>query len=167
MEMITVGRIVRAHGLRGVVAMLSYSDDPTRLERVGRLFLETREPSGRAARVVGYRGACVLLQLEGIETRDEAESLRDVCVQARVEDLPALADGEHFVHDILGLEVYTPEGDVIGTVVEVMSLPANDVYVVDTGTKRVLVPAVTQIIASVDIRAGRMVITPPPGLLEL
>ncbi len=167
MELIAVGRILRAHGVRGVVRMLSYSDDPTRLEGVRRVFLTLDKPSERASRVVGYRGACVLLQLEGIETRSHAEGLRDVCVQVSVEDLPPLADGEYFAHDIVGLEVSTADGKVIGRVVEVVGLPASDMYVVDTGTKRVFIPAVKQIVESVDIRAGRMVVRPPPGLLEL
>jgi 16S rRNA processing protein RimM len=167
MELVTVGRILRPHGIRGLVRMLSYSDDPTRLESVDRVFLDLDALSERGLRVVGYRGACVLLQLEGVETRSDAETLRGVCVQASVQDLPPLADGEYFAHDILGLEVATTDDQVVGHVVDVVSLPASDMYVVDTGTKQVFIPAVKEIVRSVDVGAGRMVVKPPPGLLDL
>jgi 16S rRNA processing protein RimM len=167
MELVTVGRIVRPHGVRGVVRMLSYSDDPTRLEGVQRLFLDLDGRSERASCVVGYRGTCVLLQLEGVETRSDAEALRDVCVQAKVEDLPPLEEGEYFAHDLLGLEVATADGEVVGHVVEVVSLPASDMYVVDTGSKRVFIPAVGRIVRVIDMAARRMVVEPPPGLLDL
>ncbi len=167
MDLIAVGKVIRPHGIGGVVKVLSYSDDPTRLERVAQLYVGQNDSSPRGARVVGYQGRYILLKLEGSETREEANTLRGSDLRARVEDLPPLADGEYYVHDIVGLDVLLPGGEPVGTIVEVLSLPAGDVYVVETGEKRAMIPAVREFVKSVDLEGRRMVVEPPPGLLEL
>jgi 16S rRNA processing protein RimM len=73
----------------------------------------------------------------------------------------------YFVFDILGLEVVTADGRRVGKVKEVMSLPGNDVYVVGDQKREHQIPAVKEIVKKVDLKAGRMTIRPPEGLLEL
>jgi 16S rRNA processing protein RimM len=146
---------------------LSYSDDPTRLETVGRVVLSKGGQSPRGMRVIGYKDRFVLLELEGIDGRDQAEALRGALVHVLKEDLPPLENGELYVHEVVGLVACTPDGEVLGKVIEVLSPPGHDLYVVERDGKRVMIPAVEGIVRAVDIQTGRMVVDLPPGLLEV
>jgi 16S rRNA processing protein RimM len=163
-SLLAIGKVLKPHGVRGVIKMLPYSDDPTRLEKLERVYIGAE---ARPAEVVGYSGTCVLLKLGGVDSRDAAEGLRGLRVDARQDELPPLKDGEFYVHDLVGLDVVTPDGQLLGKLSEVISLPASDIYVVDVGGRRVMVPAVPQIVTAVDVQSGTIEVTPPPGLLDL
>ncbi len=166
-ELLAAGEIVRPHGVRGAVKVLSYSDDPTRLESVGRVVLSKGGQSPRGMRVLGYKDRFLLLELEGIDDRDQAEALRGALVHVLKRDLPPLEKGELYVHELIGLVACTPDGEVLGKVIEVLSPPGHDLYVVERDGKRVMIPAVEEVVREVDVHTGRMVVDPPPGLLEL
>lgn len=80
--------------------------------------------------------------------------------------LPELGEHQYYYHQIIGLSVVTPDGEMIGRVTEIMETPGNEVYVVQGTDKEYLIPAVKPIIASIDLNTGTMTITPIDGLLD-
>ena len=100
---------------------------------------------------------------EGSKNRDEAESMIGQLLFASITD----ADPINLISsDLLGSTVVSDSGEIIGELVDMMSLPANDVYVIARGKKEVLIPVVPEIVRSVDIQMGLVTITPMDGLLD-
>lgn len=162
-DYIVIGRVTRAHGLRGQVIVAYETDWPERFLGLARVFLgDANLPIGVAAARLTPRHA--LLSLIGVETRSEAETLRGLWVKVPAAEARALAQGEFFVHQVVGLAVVTQAGELIGRVQEVLFTGANDVYIIQTATGEMLLPAVDDVIHEVNLAEGRMVVSVPPGL---
>lgn len=160
---LVIGRIVRPHGIRGQVLVALETDDAERFARVERVFLgDTALPVGVQA-VRPHKGG-VILTLRGITTRNQAEQLRGQWVKIPASEAITLDEDEYFVFQIVGLTAVTPDGTVIGQVDDVLFTGANDVYVVRTPQGELLLPAIADVVHHVDLAAGQMVVTVPPGL---
>jgi 16S rRNA processing protein RimM len=167
---VVVGRIGRPHGVRGEVSVEVRTDDPE-----GRLAPGTTvdtDPQGAGPLTISsgrVHSGRLLLAFEGYADRTAAERLRGVLLVADVDpdERPTDPD-EYFDHQLAGLTARTTSGEHVGTVAEVLHLPGQDVLSVrrDDGSE-VLVPFVREIVPSVDIDAGLVVVDPPPGLLDL
>lgn len=108
-----------------------------------------------------------IVRFQGYPDRSAAERLRDTLIEIDEADLPPLPEGEYYVDDLVGLDVVTIEGEAVGSLTEVLGTGANDVYVVTRpGKKDALIPAIGDVVISVDLEAKRMVIDAVPGLLE-
>lgn len=171
--LLLVGRVWRAHGTRGEIKMIPETDDPQRLADLETLYIGSDPEHAAPYRVEAVRfqypkrGPIVLLQLETVNAREEAESLRSFRVYADVEDLPPLSDDEFFLHDIVGLQVVTDADEPVGTVREVLDLPGQNLAVVQReGAADALVPLVPAFIATLDFDAQTLVIRPIEGLLD-
>ena len=112
----------------------------------------------QAVMVQGVRrhGREVLLKLARVDTVEAAEAMRGQELFIATADAAPLPEGRFYIHQIVGLEVWTVAGDRYGDVQEVLSRPANDIYVVRHAGKEVLVPAISDVVKSIDIRAGRV-----------
>jgi len=157
---LVVGQVTAPFGTDGAVRVRPETEDPQRFGRLHRVRLEL--PSGeertatiRSARVTP-RG--VVLQLEESPNRAAAESLRGAWVKIKQSMAIPLAEGSYWVHDIVGLKVVTEEGEDLGEVTEVIRTGANDVYV----TPRAMVPAIRDVVRSIDLKAGRIVVSMLP-----
>ncbi len=161
---IAVGRINSTWGLRGHVKVTALSSNPQRFEPGAVLFV--RGEPRRILEVVYPRGyPCIVF--EGYEDRTAADALRGALIEIAEEELPALPEGEFYVHDLVGLTVIDPDGDALGELVEVLRTGANDVYLVRReGARDLLIPAIPEVILEIDPAAGRMRIELLPGLLE-
>jgi 16S rRNA processing protein RimM len=167
-----VGRVVKPHGIRGEL-MVDVSTDSSDVRfAVGSvLFVTSRD--GVVQRSVTVTAARphtgrLLVFFEGVVGRDAAEELRGAVLTANLADLPPITDPDEFYdHQIEGLAVHTVAGDEIGTVREVLHGAGGELLLVDHKEGReVLVPFVRQIVPEVDVAGGRIVLDPPPGLLE-
>lgn len=166
---VVVGRIGRPHGIRGEVSVEVRTDDPegrlapgttlrTDPAAAGPLTIETgRVHSGR-----------LLLGFQGYPDRTAVEALRGVLLVADVDPDERPEDPEEFYdHQLAGLAVRTVEGEDVGTLHEVLHLPGQDVLAVRRADgSEVLVPFVHEIVPEVDLRAGQLLVDPPPGLLS-
>lgn len=104
----------------------------------------------------------VLITIEGILNREEAAELTNLEVFVRIDELPALSEGQYYHHQLVGLKAVLEDGTEIGTVTEIMETGANDVYVVtDPAGKELLLPAIDSVIIRVDLPAKQMVVKPP------
>ena len=161
---IAVGRINSTWGLRGHVKVTPLTSNPQRLQP-GAVVSVRGEPR-RILDVATPRGyPCIVF--EGYEDRTAADALRDTLIEIAEDELPALPEGEYYVHDLVGLAVLDADGEPIGELAEVLRTGANDVYLVRReGARDLLIPAIPEVIVDVDLPAGRMRIDPLPGLLE-
>jgi 16S rRNA processing protein RimM len=138
--------------------------EPAYLKRIARVYLGAEH---RAIDLLGVfrRGRAYTLKLRGIDTMAAAEALRDVDVVIPRSEAPPLAEGEFFVEDVVGLRAVTTTGRALGTIVDVLSTGANDVYVVRGDGGEVLIPAIRDVVTSIDPVAGVVQVEPMPGLL--
>ncbi|ROS77115.1 ribosome maturation factor RimM [Cellulomonas sp. PhB143] len=165
---LTVARIGRPHGLKGEVALDVRTDDPAARLAVGASL--TTEPAGAGPlTVVSTRDqdGRWFARFEGVEDRGAAEALRGTTIVVEVdEDAEADEEDAWYEHELAGLRAELTDGTVVGEVVGLEHLPAQDVLVLrEPGGERTLVPFVTAIVPVVDVSGGRVVLTPPGGLL--
>ena len=154
---ITVGKVGRAHGLRGDVFVDVRTDDPERRFAAGTAF-----PTPRGDLVVvsaRWHGNRLLVRFEQMHDREDAERLQ-VPRDERPED-----PEEFYDHQLRELSAYTSEGSLIGKVSDVLHLPGQDTLVLDVDGREVLVPFVDEIVPEVDLAGGRVTIVDRPGLL--
>lgn len=167
---LVVGRIGRPHGVRGDVTIDVRTDDPDSRFAVGSVL--ATDPTGRGPLRVSsarWHSGRLLLRFDGIDGRDAADALRGTLLVVDSADLPALTDPDEFYdHDLVGLVALLPDGSTLGEVGDVVHGAGNDLLVVVTPDRReVLVPFVAAVVPRVDRDAGRLVVDPPEGLLDL
>lgn len=160
---VAVGRINGVWGLQGHVKVTALTSNPERLVKGVTLYV-AGEPR-RVLDVVRPQGyPCI--RFEGFPDRTAAEALRGALIEIDEGDLAPLPEGEYYLHDLEGLEVVTAAGEHIGRLKEVLTTGANDVYVIARpGKGDALIPAIADVVLSVDLEARRMTIEPMPGLL--
>jgi 16S rRNA processing protein RimM len=162
---LAVGRITRPWGVRGELKAEILTEDPTRFEGLETVYVGPQCVPYCLERARLHRGA-VLLKLARCDDRNAAEALRGLLVQVAIEDTLPLEEGEYWLYQILGLEVWTTEDELLGVVREILETRANDVYVVqDRGGRQVLVPALDSVVLDIDLEAGRMLVALPEGLV--
>lgn len=159
---VLIGRVSKPHGLDGEVSVIALTD---RLERFANLeWVGVFPPRGRPwrAKVQAFRPVKgrAHLTLEGVDDRSAAESLRGAELRIRPDMRYELEEDEYWVDDLVGMAVLTDDGRPLGTVREVLSLPANDVYV----TEYCLIPAIKDVLVSVDLELKTITVRPMPGL---
>ena len=160
---VAVGKITKAHGLRGEVVVLVFSDNPDRFAPGSSVFLEGgRELTIRDVRPNGGR---LLVSFEGFDERTAAEHVRGAMLVVPRSMLPPLPEGEFWPHQLEGCEVITELGRPLGTIVDVVSNPANDLWVaVDGSGTETLIPAIREVVAEVDVAHKRVLVRDLPGL---
>jgi 16S rRNA processing protein RimM len=168
-EMALVGRIARAHGIRGQVIVNVETDFPSERFRTGaELFVQRR---GRVEPVrissVRFQHERPVIGIEGVETMTDAEALAGLELRVPVEWLAPLPEGSFYHHDLVGCRVETAEGDSIGDVKEVETSQGGARLVVNGPAGEILIPLVAKICPTVDVRGKRIVVAAPEGLLEL
>lgn len=166
--MIAVGKISKSIGLKGEVRVALLTDSPDRFRSLKAVWI-----GGEAATATRYKiqsvrvsPAAVVMQVEKVETRTDADSLRGQFVFVADKDEAKPKRGSYFIHEIVGMNVVNEAGESIGTVKEVMQMPAHDVWVITSGSKEFLIPAVKEIIRSVDVGRRTVVIRPMEGMLD-
>ena len=167
--MATVGRIARAHGIRGQVIVNLDTDFPgERFQPGAELFVE-RGGAVRPLRIttVRFQGERPVIGLDGVETIDEAETLAGAELRVPVDRLSPLPSQTFYRHDLVGCVVETADGQRVGTVREVDGTLGGSRLVVDGPRGDILIPLAAEICTAVDVGAKRIVIRPPDGLLDL
>ena len=169
-QMITVGRIIRPHGHKGLVVVAPETDYPDERFEVGSELFVRRGDIESKVRILEsreYRGRWVVA-LEGVETMNDAEALRGTNLRVPADELFELEDGTYYVHDLEGCDVVTQAGERVGRVSGVQfGSGAPLLQVTDDNGAEVLVPMVEGICQEIDPAGKRIVINPPPGLLEV
>jgi 16S rRNA processing protein RimM len=172
---LVVGHVSKPHGTKGELFVWPLTDRPDEVFGPGRSVLlgdEQGELSEDSAELVVERSRPfkrgVLLKFEGVEERADIEAFAGRYLLVPTGGLAALEEGEVFYHQLLGAEVVTADGETVGRVREVFeTAPAHLLEVKSEDGKVHLIPFSERIVKKVDVEAARIVIKPPPGLLEL
>jgi 16S rRNA processing protein RimM len=167
-----VGRLLKAHGLKGAIKLELYTDEPNERFVPGAVFqLQVPEESpwfGKTVTVSELRwyNQAPVIFLEGISDRTAAESLIKaiLLLETDADALPTEPDA-WYDHQLVGLKVVR-DGVIVGEVVRVDHFPAQDLLIVKAGEREVMLPFVASIVPNVDIKAGVVTVTPPVGLFE-
>lgn len=123
-------------------------------EALERVVLEGHRPSNKR----------LLLKLGGYEGREQAATLRGKLIYVPLEEAMPLEEDEYYLYQVLGLQVWTTEGEFLGRVDEVLSTGCNDVYLVSDGDQEVLIPAISSVVKEVDLDGGRLIVRLMEGL---
>ena len=168
MKRVTIGKISRVRGLKGEVVVVPMTDDPQRFLKLRKITIAKDEvcrqfPVEKAREFKDK----VLLKLKQVDSPEKAKELVGGFIEIEEDQLVRLPQGSYFVFDIVGLDVVTTEGERIGTVKEVISLPANDLYLVEGEEKLYNIPAVKDVVKEIDLKEKKMIIEPMEGLFDL
>jgi 16S rRNA processing protein RimM len=159
---VVVGRILKPHGLHGEVAVEVRSDNPDRFAVGSQVFLENGSVL-TVARAHDH-GRRLLVTFVEVGDRTAAESLQGRLLTVPEAWLPELPDGEYWPFQLQGCEVVTEGGRMLGVLTEVVANPANDLWVAVSEGNETLIPAIRQVIVSVDREGKRVVVRDIPGL---
>lgn len=158
-EFFTIGQIVAPHGVRGDVRIYPDTDFPDRFLTMAFGYIGGVRYDVEHAR---FHKRVVLMKFKGVDTRNDAEALVGKELQVRREDLVPLKEGEHYVFEVIGLTAVDTQGQLLGKVTDVIKTGSNDVYAVTDGEGReTLYAAIPDVIKSINVEEGAMVIDPP------
>jgi len=168
-DTVVVGRIGRPHGVRGEVTVEVRTDDPD-LRFVPGAVLRTDPPERGPLTIAGvhWHSGTLLLRLEGVDSREAAEAVRNTELVVPVAELPEIEDPDsYYDHQLVGLTARLPDDAVLGEVTAILH-EAQDLLVVRrVEGGEVLIPFVSAIVPTVDLAGGFVVVDPPEGLLDL
>ena len=165
-SLLEVGQIVNTYGIKGFVKVIPLVDNNNQFKDFKVLYIQEKKNLKELhIEEVKFSKNLILLKFEGIDTIEQAEELRNIYLQAKRSDIK-LEEGAHFIVDLIGLEIYTEEGEFLGKLKEVLQPGANDVYVVeDKSKKEILLPAIPDVIKKIDIEGNKVVVKLIEGLI--
>jgi 16S rRNA processing protein RimM len=163
---LVVGRIGRAHGVRGEVSVDVRTDDPAARFAPGSS-LDTENAGTLTVETVRTHSGRLLVRFAGIGDRTAAEALRGLLLLIDSAEIPPSDDPEEFHdHELIGLAAVSTDGTELGEIVDVEHHGQDLLVLRRPGGDEALVPFVSAIVPTIDLPAGRVVLDPPPGLLE-
>ena len=162
-----IGQIVNTNGLKGVVKVKPFTDDITEFETFKSIYVQKKaELVEFKIESVRYAKNMVFLKLEGIDTIEEAENLRNFYIKVERDALPDLEENSYYIVDLLECEVETVEGELLGKMDDIFNTGSNDVYVVKNEEgKQILLPAIKEVIKNVDIPNKKITVKLMEGLI--
>jgi len=162
-ELVTIGRILRPHGVRGEM-VLEADSDAARALAAGDTVYVGEPPVACALTQVRRHRDRLLIRLAGCDDRTFAEAYRGRAVRLARAEAPPLPPGTYYWTQIIGLTVVTEDGEMLGAITEILETGANDVYVVRGAGGEVLLPAAPGVVQQVDLQQKRMRVHLPEGL---
>ena len=164
--LLEVGQIVNTYGIKGFVKVVPLVDDNNQFKSFKKLYIQYKKNLKELlVEEVKFSKNLVLLKFNGIDTIEQAEELRNYYLQAKRSDIK-LEKGAYFIVDLIGLEIYTEEGEFLGILKEVLQPGANDVYVVEDETKKqILLPVIPDVIKKIDIEGNKAIVKLLDGLI--
>jgi len=148
-QYLEAGKIVNTHGIAGEVKILPWADNAEFLLGIKTFYLGERALKVIKSRV--HKG-CLIAQLDGIDDVNAAMLLKNKTILINRKEAP-LPEGSFFIADIIGAKVVSDDGEALGELIDVLDLPAGNVYVVK-GNREILIPEVDEFIMSTDIKNG-------------
>lgn len=166
--MILIGKVLRPHGVKGLLKIISYAESADTFLKAGEVFLETDPGKPVKYEVISITPSkkFFLLHLQGLDSMETAESYRGGTVYIERSKLSRKGD-EYFWYELLGLPVFTETGKRVGTIRRIVPGLGHDIYVVKEGEKELMIPAVHEVIKKVDIENEKLVITQMQDLFDL
>lgn len=166
-QLMEIGQIVNTYGIKGFLKVVPYTDDIKRFEKLKSIYIQTKKSLETVIiEEVKYAKNLVLLKIKGIDNINDAEIYKNCYIKIDRSDAVELPEDSYFIIDLIGIKVYTDEGEALGDIIDVFPTGANDVYVVKNELgKQVLLPAIGDVIKNVDIENKKMVVHLIEGLV--
>ena len=162
-----IGQIVNTHGVKGYVKIKPFTDDINRFDDLEKIYIEKNNNKKEyEIEEVKYHKGMVLMKLKGVNTPEEAELLRNYYLKVKREDEPELEEGTYYIVDLIGLDVYSDEEELLGKVDYIYNTGSSDIYVVknDEG-KEILLPAIKDVLKQVDLENKKIIVHIIEGLI--
>lgn len=162
-----VGQIVNTFGIKGFVKIYPYVDDIKRFDKLKNVYvISKKEEKLLEIEEVKYQKNMVLAKFKGIDNVETAEKLRQSYVEIDRKDAIPLEEGQYFIVDLLGLEVYSDDGKLLGKLNDIFNTGSNDIYEVkDELGKQILLPGIPEVIKEVDLDNGKIIVHLLEGLI--
>ena len=166
-EMLEIGQIVNTFGVKGMVKIVPYTDDIKRFDNLKTIYVITKNKKTKyEIEEIKYHKNMVLAKLKGIDTMNDAELLKQSSVQIERKDAISLEKDTYFIVDLIGAKVITDENEELGNIVDIFNTGSNDIYVVkDELGKQILLPAISEVIKSIDIENKKIIVHLMKGLV--
>lgn len=163
-EILELGKVVNTHGIRGEIKVQPWCDDPEIFDELEYIYIGDKRYDILKSRL---HKNCEIIALDGVNNINEAELLRNKVVTIEREILGELPEGTYYIADLEGLEVKTVDGQVLGTIDEVIKTGSNDVYVLNNpGKKPILIPVIEPVVKEVNIDDGFVLVELMEGLID-
>lgn len=162
-----IGQIVNTFGIKGFVKVNPFVDDVSRFDKIQKVYIEKQKVLKELeVEEVKYHKNMVLVKFKGIDRVEDAETLRNSYLEVDRENAIDLEEGTYFIADLLGLEVVTDEGKMLGKLDDIFNTGSNDIYVVkDELGKQILLPAISEVIKEINIEEKRILVHLLEGLM--
>ncbi len=163
-EFITVGQILAPWGIRGKLKVKVVTDFPQRFAPSSEVYVN-RQPM--TIDLAEWHAGNVIIKLNTIDSIEAAQGLKGQPIEIHRSQLKPLPEGQYYHFQLIGLEVWTTQGELLGTVIEILTAESNDNYIVHGTQGEILIPAIEDVVKSIDLNEGRVIIEPIEGLLTL
>lgn len=159
-----IGQIINTRGIKGELKVLPLTSRNERFNNLENVYIGD-DLMHQKIRKVQVTERFVYLFFDGLNNINDVEKFKTCYIYVSDEDKIELEEGEYFISDIIGCEVYKTDGQLVGEVVDLIENPANDVYVVK-GDKEYLIPQVSEFVKDIDVKSKKIIIEPIEGMLE-
>lgn len=165
-EFFEIGKIVRSCGLKGRIKAVSYLESNDKLQGLEEIYIgyENEKKGPFKLRGIQRKGKSFFLEIEGVESLQSANALVGCHLLIPTDKLEELPEDEYYWRDMIGLEVVTEEGSILGVIEAVFPTGSNDVYVCNGGDREFLLPGIADVIRRIDIHRRIMVVRLLEGL---
>ncbi len=166
-EYFEIGQIVNTFGIKGIVKVNPFTDDISQFEKLKSILVDKKSKLlEMQIEEVKYSKNQILLKLKGIDTIEEAEKYRNCYLKLPREKAKKLPKDTYFIADLIGLKVYTDEGNLLGILEDIYNSGASDIYVVkDELGKQILLPAIKDVIKQIDLEEEKIIVHLIKGLV--
>ena len=162
-SLLEVGQIVNSYGIKGFLKVVPLVDNKEQFYSFKKLYMQNQKELD--IEEIKFSKNLVLVKVKGIDTIEDAVKLKNLYLYAKREDIK-LEEGAHFIVDLIGLEVYTEDGKLLGLLKEVLQPGANDVYVVENEDKKqILLPVIPDVVKNIDIPNKKIIVHLINGLI--
>lgn len=166
-EFLEIGQIVNTFGIKGFVKVNPFTDDINRFDNLKKVYIKNKSQKYELEiEEVKYHKNMVLIKFKGIDKVEDAESLRNSYILVNRKDEKDLDEGTYYIVDLLGLDVYTDEDELLGKLEDIYNTGSNDIYVVKNELgKQILLPAIKDVIKEINIENRKIIVHIINGLL--
>lgn len=166
-EYLELGQIVNTYGIKGFVKVVPFTDDIRRFEDLKSIYIDVKgDLQEFTIEQVKYSKNLVLLKLKEIDDINIAERYKNYYLKIHRKDAKKLPKDTYFIVDLLGLDVFTTDGEYLGKIDDIFPTGSNDVYVVKNEQgKQVLIPALKDVILDTNLEEGKITVNLPQGLV--
>jgi len=167
-KLLPVGKVIRPHGLKGLIRIISYSGSEAAYLDAGTVFFKSVAGEFRKLSVTSVKAHknIFLMDVQELNSAVEVDEYRDATILIKKESLTR-EDDAYFWYELLDLEVYLDTGECLGRISQILPTRGNDIYVVKKGKQEIYIPALYEVVRKIDLENGKMIVSPMEGLLDL